>query len=108
MIPIGNLPGQAATNTDRKLLGVYGDFVHQNDGTHLDGGIEDDRIWQERWKKLVVLPTKRYDAPRGGVGRQFVEGLADELEGIRKWNSERFLVFQMVTLQRTTNIVVGA
>eukprot|EP00978_Attheya_sp_CCMP212_P030781 scaffold114420_cov71-Attheya_sp.AAC.1 len=87
-IPIGNLPGQAVTDTDRKLMGVYGDFVHQNDGTHLDGGIKDDKIWQERWKKLVVLPTKRYDAPGGAIGRQFVEGLADELEGIRKrkWN----------------------
>eukprot|EP00978_Attheya_sp_CCMP212_P027128 scaffold90475_cov53-Attheya_sp.AAC.1 len=88
-------------------MGVYGNFVHQNDGTHLDEGIEDDKIWQERWKKLAALPTKRYDAPGGAVGCQFVEGLADELEGIRKrkWNSEQFLVFQMVILQRTTNVV---
>eukprot|EP00978_Attheya_sp_CCMP212_P034091 scaffold141169_cov34-Attheya_sp.AAC.3 len=109
-IPIGNLPGQAITDKDRKFMGVYGNFVHQNDSTHLDGGIEYDKIWQERWKKLAVLPTKQQDTPGGAIGRQFVEGLADELEGIRKrkWNSERFLVFQMVTLQRTTNVVVGA
>ena len=30
---------------DRKLMEVYGDHVHQNDGAHLDGGIADDAVW---------------------------------------------------------------
>eukprot|EP00978_Attheya_sp_CCMP212_P030174 scaffold109998_cov63-Attheya_sp.AAC.3 len=102
-LPIGDLPNQVPTDTDRKLMGVYGDYVHQNDGTHLDGGIAYDKIWQARWQKLVALPIKRYDAPGGHVGRQFIEVLADELEGIRKgkWNSNRFIVFQMVILQQS-------
>eukprot|EP00978_Attheya_sp_CCMP212_P042445 scaffold258630_cov55-Attheya_sp.AAC.1 len=88
-------------------MGVYGDYVHQNNGTHLDGEIADDKIWQARWQKLVALPTKRYNAPGGHVGCQFIEVLVDELEGIRKrkWNSDRFIVFQMVILQRTKNVI---
>jgi hypothetical protein len=80
--------------------------MHQNDGTHLDGGIAEDRKWQERWNKLVCLPPQRYDVPNGGVGRQFVGLLAEELAGIKQrlWNSERFLVFQMVVLQRCRDV----
>ncbi len=39
---------QAFTPADHKLLEVYGDTIHQNDGTHLDGGIGigDNRLWQ--------------------------------------------------------------
>ena len=30
------------------LQGVYGDFPHHNDGSHLDGGVADDAIWKRR------------------------------------------------------------
>ena len=30
---------QRLTDADRRLCGVYGDTIHQNDGTHLDGEI---------------------------------------------------------------------
>jgi hypothetical protein len=52
------------------------------------------------------LPTQRYQAPGGPVGRRFVCLLAKELEGIRsrKWNSEWFIVFQMVILQQTKGV----
>eukprot|EP00978_Attheya_sp_CCMP212_P037679 scaffold180012_cov24-Attheya_sp.AAC.1 len=85
-------------------MGVYGDYMHQNDGMHLGGRIADDKIWQARWQKLVALLTKGYDAPGGHVGCQFIKVLADELEGIRKrkWNSDRFIVFQMAILQQWT------
>eukprot|EP00978_Attheya_sp_CCMP212_P028315 scaffold97435_cov93-Attheya_sp.AAC.5 len=46
-----------------KMFSVYGDYVHQNDGTHLDGGFTDDAQWQEYWRKLVVLPPQRFDVP---------------------------------------------
>ena len=36
---VSNLPGAEITNTDIKMFVVYRDFVHQNDGTHLDGGV---------------------------------------------------------------------
>ena len=59
-IPIsqGDIPveAQPPEGVVEKLTRVYGDCVHQNDGTHLDGGIRDDMVWQERWKKIVGLP----------------------------------------------------
>jgi hypothetical protein len=105
-MPIGDLPGATITDADRKLLEVYGDYIHQNDGTHLDGGIQDDAVWQEYWRKLVTLPPQRYDVPSGPIGRRFVRLLTKELEGIksRKWNSEKFLVYQMVILQRSKEV----
>ena len=41
--------------------------------------------------------------PRGAVGRRFLLTLIDLLDGVRlrKWNAERFIVFQLVILQRT-------
>jgi hypothetical protein len=71
------------------LLEAYGDCIHQNDGTHLDGGIKDDAVWQARWCKLVALPCQRYDAPGGSVGQHFMRILTEELEGIhsRKWGA---------------------
>ncbi len=42
---IGDLPGYKPTEVDQKLKEVYGDYLHQNDGSHLDGGIQDDAEW---------------------------------------------------------------
>jgi hypothetical protein len=105
-MPIGDLPGYKITEVDQKLMDVYGDYIHQNDGSHLDGGILDDAAWQSRWRKLIVLPCQRYDAPSGAVGRRFVRILTEELRGIRsrKWNAERFIVFQAVVLQRSREV----
>jgi hypothetical protein len=85
---------------------VYGDHIHQNPGTHLSGGIAEDALWQERWRQLISFPSHAYDVPSGAVGKRFVEKVADELKGIRsrKWNSERFLVLQVVVLQRTRDV----
>lgn len=103
---MGDLPGATISEADLKLLEVYGDYIHQNDGSQLDGGIEDDLVWQARWRQLIALPSQRYDAPSGAVGRRFIRILTEELEGIvrRKWNSERFIVFQMVVLQRSRDV----
>ena len=56
-MPTGDLPDVMVTDVDRKLMGVCRDCIHQNDGTHLDGGVEDDAAWQARWRKLVALPA---------------------------------------------------
>ena len=69
VFPIGDLPGAEVSAADLKLMDVYGDYIHQNDGSHLDGGIKDDAVWQARWAKLIVLPAQRYNAPGGPVGR---------------------------------------
>ena len=103
---IGNLPSATISEADRMMDKVYGDHVHQNDGTHLDSGIADYLIWQDYHKCLVVYPQKQYDAPKGAVGCHFISMLMELLRGIkeRKWNSERVVVFQMVILQCTSNV----
>ena len=85
---------------------VYGDHVHQNDGTHLNGGIADDPVWQVYWRRLVVLPPQQYTLPKGALGKRFIHGLLMLLGGVisRKWNLERFFVYQTVVLQRTKDV----
>jgi hypothetical protein len=94
------------TDADRKMEQVYGDYIHQNPGTHLNGEIANDAIWQECWRQLISFPSHAYDVPSGAVGKRFVEKVTEELKGIvaRKWNSERFLVFQVVVLQRNRDV----
>ena len=42
----GDEPGYNPTPEDLHLQEVYGDWVHANPDTHLDGGIRDDSAWQ--------------------------------------------------------------
>ena len=88
------------------IYGVYQDWVHQNPGDHLDGGIAEDIKWKAWWEKIVCIPTQRYDAPSGKVGKRFVGILSVELDGIcaRKWNTERVIFFQSVILQRAQGV----
>jgi hypothetical protein len=85
---------------------VYGDHIHQNPGAHLTGGVAEDAIWQEHWRRLISYPSTAYDVPSGAVGKRFVEKVAEEMRGIksRKWNSERFIVFQLVILQKSREV----
>jgi hypothetical protein len=74
-----------------------------NDGAHLTGNIPDDPKWQDYWRRLLVFfPETFYNIPKGPTGKQFLGILTKELLGIRdrKLNSERFLVFMIVTLQK--------
>ena len=99
-------PPASPLTSVQKIAVVYGDQIHQNDGTHLDGGVVDDKVWQTRWKEVVTLPPQRYDVPTGRIGRLFVSAVASEMEGIvkRRWNSEKFVVFQAVILQRSIDV----
>ena len=36
------------------LQGVYGEFLHHNDGSRLDGIIVDDAAWQRFWCRLAA------------------------------------------------------
>ena len=103
------MPGYTPTPEDLRLREVYGDWVHGNLGTHLDGGITEDGRWQKWWRDLAVMPPRRYDAPSGKVGRRFVNVLVREMRGVldRQWNSERFIVFQTVTLQRARHVTAS-
>jgi hypothetical protein len=69
---------------------VYGDHVHANNGTHLSGGVSDDKTWQKYWKSLVAFSPARYDTPKGRTGKRFISMLADEFQGVvdHKRNSE--------------------
>ena len=84
----------------QKLEAAYGAALHHNDATQFDGGIANDKPWQAYWREIFALLPQRYDVPVGRVGRIFINALAKELEGVveRRWNSERFIVFQAVLL----------
>ena len=58
--------------------------MHQNNVIHLDGGIEDDGRWKNKWENLICLPTQLYDVLYGRVRKLFVETLVAELDRI--WN----------------------
>ena len=101
-----DVPGYVPTPEDLRLREVYGNWVHGNPGTHLNGGVANDSAWQAWWRDLAVMPSRRYDAPSGKVGCRFVGMLGTEMQGVRdrRWNLERFIVFQMVILQRARHV----
>ena len=103
------MPGYFLTPEDLRLRVVYRDWVHGNPGTHLNGGVANDSAWQAWWRDLAVIPSRRYDAPSGKVGRRFVGMLGAELQGVRdrRWNSERFILFQTVILQRARHVTAS-
>ena len=61
--------GYTPTPEDLQLKDVYGDWVHVNAGNHLHRSIVDDVVWQGWWRDLAVIPSHRYNAPSGNVGR---------------------------------------
>lgn len=98
----GDLDGYAITDMDHKLAELFdGEYVHNNDGPHLDGGIEEDKIWQDRHKNIISHPLRLHDLPSGPIGRDFIKTLSEELIGVklRKWNMERPPCFLSCMLQ---------
>ena len=103
--PRGNvdLPVFALELVRLLLQEVYEDFPHHNDGSHLEGVITDDALWQHRWRRLDDQSASWYNTPSGAVGRCFMAILAAEWQGLlgRTWNSERPLVFAHAVLTKT-------
>jgi hypothetical protein len=58
---------QRLTAADNRLIGVYGDIIHLNDGTHLDGGIgvAEDVKWQRLHLWVASCRLLLYDLPNG-------------------------------------------
>ena len=85
---------------------VYGDFLHHNDGAHLDRGIKYDAVWQSRWRRLADQSASWDVTPSGAVGRRFTAILDTEWQGVikRSWNSERPLVFSHIVLTKTLGV----
>ena len=77
--PAGDLPGYVPTREDRRIKEVYGYWVKSNDGAHLSGGVKANQEWKARWRMLVEMPARQYDALSGRVGRRFVQALAAEI-----------------------------
>ena len=104
-----NVPGYVPTLEDLRLREVYEDWVHKNPGTHLDGGVADNSAWQAWWRDLAVMPSRKYDALSGKVGRRFAGMLGAKMQGVqdRRWNLERFIVFQTVILQRARHVTAS-
>eukprot|EP00957_Ditylum_brightwellii_P073602 5593039-Ditylum_brightwellii.AAC.1 len=50
---------ESLSPVDHCLISMYGDTVHLNDGIHTHEGIDDDKIWQDCWAKLMALPYQR-------------------------------------------------
>ena len=100
--PAGDLLYVLLLGDNNTIFGVYQDWVYQNPGEHLDGGIAEDGKWKARWEKLFCIPTQRYDVPSGRVGRIFVEIISLDLDRAlaKKWNFERVTAFQSVIFQR--------
>ncbi len=99
---------QRLTDADLWLCSVYGDTIHQNDGTHLDGGIgvAEDAKWQRLHLRVAACNLPLYDLPNGRWATWFLETLTNLWVGVvkRRWNSERPLVFQACILRRVRGI----
>ena len=72
-----NLQMQAFTNADHKLQSDYGDTVHQNDGTHLDGGIgpNTDQCAQHLYRRIIACCLPLWDLPEGLWTKRFLRAL---------------------------------
>ena len=42
---------------------LFGDVLHDNDGKHLDGGIEDDAYWQGLYDRVTDGSVPLWDLP---------------------------------------------
>ena len=88
---------QTFTAADHKLMGAFGDTIHQYFGTQIHGicGRPVDRHWQRLHGRIAAGKPRFYDLGRGRITHRFINLLAAEMKGARegKWNSERFLCF---------------
>ncbi len=66
-----DLEGVDLTEADRRLIEVYGDTVHRNDGRHLHGEADAERdAMHVRWFDRVVSQSHQlYLPPRCAVGK---------------------------------------
>ena len=65
---------QDTTPADLRLISIYGDTIHQNDGRHLDGGIgaAEDRKWQRLYMRIAACKSPLYDLPNGRWAVRFL------------------------------------
>ncbi len=100
---------QDITPADKKLIEVYGDSIHQNDGRHLDGGVggAEDRKWQRLYLWVTLCKLALYNLPIGRWANCFLALQTDELfcqVRKRKCNSEKALIFAACILRKVKDI----
>ena len=49
------------------MVDIYGNKLHQNDGTHLDGGMADNYLWQWCWQRPAAQLSSWYATPLGDI-----------------------------------------
>ena len=49
-----DLPEFSPESAHLLLQGVYGDFPHHNNESHMDRGITEDAAWQHCWQRLAA------------------------------------------------------
>ena len=63
----GDLRNYKPTPMDVKLVDVFDcEYLRNNDGAYLDGKIVDDKVWQERYRSIIIYPLSQYDLPTNG------------------------------------------
>ena len=67
-----DLQTQEINLVDKKLIDIYNDTIHQNDGTYIHNDIEDDNTWQEYWKQIISQHHQLYMPPQGKIGATFI------------------------------------
>ena len=93
---------QQLTGANRRLLGIFGNTIHLNDGTHLNGGIgvDKDKRCQRLHNRIASCSLPLHDLLNSRWAQCFLTTLTNLWVGViqRCWISERPLVFQAVIL----------
>ena len=99
---------QDITPADQKLISIYGDTIHHNDGRHLDGGIgvNEDRKWQRLHFRVASCTLALYDLPNGRWATRFLDILTKlwRATRLRECNSEKPLVFAACILCKVKDV----
>ena len=91
------------TPADAKLLHVYGDIPHQNAGTHLDGGLNDDGFWQGMLAQPSRAVAKSVRASKRKDGQAISLGVIEGIQGrpeVALLMANELSYFLIVILQR--------
>jgi hypothetical protein len=102
-----DLPTYVPMYADKLLNSVFGDhIIHDNDGSQLEGNIEDDRIFQRYWRQVAGISPVLYSVPQYRIGKIFLSCVTALLSAARNrhCNSEKVVVFISVILQKKTGV----
>ncbi len=75
-----DLAAEVTHEADRRLIVVYGDTVHRNDGRHLHGGVNGDEKMCKLYDQVISYAHPLYELLlRGPVGKAFLNLFVAEL-----------------------------